>query len=101
MASPLYDHDIGWTSPVRHQRSAEPYCVTSCFLINGMHFSEASGEFNVWPPMAEDSLFRTALSTFLASGLSEDPYTERTVLRLTRMLCADNAKRAYALGDQM
>ena len=47
------------------------------------------------------ALFRAALSAFLASGLSEDLYTERTVLRLTKMLCADNAKRAYALGDQM
>ena len=47
------------------------------------------------------ALFRAALSAFLASGLSEDLYTERTVLRLTKMLCADNAKRAYGLGDQM
>ena len=46
-------------------------------------------------------LFRTALSGFLAAGLSEDLYSERTVVRLTRMLCADNAKRAYRLGDQM
>jgi predicted TIM-barrel fold metal-dependent hydrolase len=46
-------------------------------------------------------LFRTALSGFLAAGLSEDLYSERTVLRLTRMFCADNAKRAYRLGDQM
>jgi uncharacterized protein len=47
------------------------------------------------------ALFRTALSAFFTSGLSEDLYTERTMLRLTKMLCADNAKRAYALGDQM
>jgi uncharacterized protein len=46
-------------------------------------------------------LFRTALSGFLAAGLSEDLYSERTVVRLTRMFCADNAKRAYRLGDQM
>ena len=46
-------------------------------------------------------LFRRALSDFLSAGLREDLYTERTVVRLTRMLCADNAKRAYRLGDQM
>jgi predicted TIM-barrel fold metal-dependent hydrolase len=47
------------------------------------------------------ALFRAALSEFLRTGLEEDLYTERTTLRLTRMLCADNAKRAYRLGDQM
>ena len=31
----------------------------------------------------------------------KDLYSERTVVRLTRMLCADNAKRAYQLADQM
>jgi len=46
-------------------------------------------------------LFRRALSDLFAAGLEEDLYTERTVVRLTRMLCADNAKRAYRLGDQM
>jgi uncharacterized protein len=46
-------------------------------------------------------LFRRALSDFLAAGLEEDLYSERTVVRLTRMLCADNAKRAYGLGSQM
>jgi len=47
------------------------------------------------------ALFRTALSAFFTSGLGDDLYSERTVARLTKMLCADNAKRAYALGDQM
>jgi len=48
------------------------------------------------------ALFRSALSAFLcASGLEEDIYTERTAARLARMLGADNAKRAYQLGDQM
>jgi hypothetical protein len=47
------------------------------------------------------ALFRHALSEFLRAGLNEDLYTERTMVRLTRMLCADNAKRAYQLGDQM
>jgi uncharacterized protein len=46
-------------------------------------------------------LFRRALSAFLTAGLEEDLYSERAVVRLTRMLCADNAKRAYGLGDQM
>jgi len=46
-------------------------------------------------------LFRRALSDFLAAGLEEDLYSERTVVRLTRMLCADNAKRAYQLASQM
>ncbi len=47
------------------------------------------------------AVFRSALSSFLRSGLDEDLYSERTVVRLTRMLCADNAKRAYQLGSQM
>jgi uncharacterized protein len=47
------------------------------------------------------ALFRRALSEYLSAGLGEGLYTERTVVRLTRMLCADNAKRAYGLGDQM
>jgi hypothetical protein len=47
------------------------------------------------------ALFRSALSAFLCTGLEEDLYTERTAARLARMLCADNAKRAYRLGDQM
>jgi predicted TIM-barrel fold metal-dependent hydrolase len=47
------------------------------------------------------ALFRSALSAFLRSGLEEDLYTERTAARLARMLCADNAKRAYRLADQM
>ena len=46
-------------------------------------------------------LFRTALSAFLKAGLQEDHFSERTVVRLTRMLCADNAKRAYQLANQM
>jgi uncharacterized protein len=46
-------------------------------------------------------LFRRALSDLFAAGLEKDLYTERTVVRLTRMLCADNAKRAYGLGDRM
>jgi uncharacterized protein len=46
-------------------------------------------------------LFRSALSVFLRVGLEEDLYTERVAIRLTRMLCADNAKRAYQLGRQM
>jgi hypothetical protein len=46
-------------------------------------------------------LFRRALSEFFGAGLAEGLYTERTVVRLTRMVCADNAKRAYRLGDQM
>jgi uncharacterized protein len=47
------------------------------------------------------ALFRSALSDFLRSGLEEDLFTERAVVHLTRMLSADNAKRAYQLGDQM
>jgi hypothetical protein len=43
------------------------------------------------------ALFRRALSAFLRAGLDEDPYSERSVVRLTRMLCADNAKRVYQL----
>ena len=47
------------------------------------------------------ALYRRALSDFLITGLKEDLYSERTVVRLARMLCADNAKRAYGLADQM
>jgi predicted TIM-barrel fold metal-dependent hydrolase len=47
------------------------------------------------------ALFRRALSELFRAGLEEDLFTERTVARLTRMICADNAKRAYRLGDQM
>ena len=47
------------------------------------------------------ALFRSALSSFLRTGLNEDLYSERTVVRLTRMFCADNAKRVYRLGRQM
>jgi hypothetical protein len=47
------------------------------------------------------ALFRRALSDFLRAGIEEDLYSERTVARLTRMLCADNAKRAYQLANQM
>ena len=47
------------------------------------------------------ALFRSALSSFLRTGLNEDLYSERSMVRLTRMLCADNAKRAYQLGSHM
>jgi uncharacterized protein len=47
------------------------------------------------------ALFRRALSELFRTGLEEDLFAERTVVRLTRMVCADNAKRAYRLGDQM
>ena len=47
------------------------------------------------------ALFRSALSVFLRTGLNEDLYSERTVVRVTRMLCADNARRAYQLGREM
>jgi predicted TIM-barrel fold metal-dependent hydrolase len=47
------------------------------------------------------ALFRSALSAHLRTGLDAGLYTERTAIRLTRMICADNAKRAYQLGRQM
>jgi uncharacterized protein len=47
------------------------------------------------------ALFRRALSAHLSAGRAEDLYPERAVVRLTRMLCADNARRVYALGEQM
>ena len=47
------------------------------------------------------ALFRGALSDFLRAGLAEGFYPERAAARLTRMICADNAKRAYRLGDKM
>jgi len=47
------------------------------------------------------ALFRSALSVHLRTGLDDDLYTERAAIRLTKMICADNAKRAYRLGRQM
>jgi predicted TIM-barrel fold metal-dependent hydrolase len=47
------------------------------------------------------ALFRRALSDLFRAGLDEELYTERAVVRLTRMVCADNAKRVYRLGEQM
>jgi uncharacterized protein len=47
------------------------------------------------------ALFRRALSEFLRAGLDDNLYTERTAVRLTRMICADNAKRVYQLGERM
>jgi predicted TIM-barrel fold metal-dependent hydrolase len=47
------------------------------------------------------ALFRSALSAYLRTGLDQDIFTERAAVRVTRMLSADNAKRAYQLGDQM
>ena len=47
------------------------------------------------------ALFRSALSDFLGAGLDQDLYSERTVARLTRMICADNAERAYQLANQV
>jgi len=47
------------------------------------------------------ALFRTALSAHFSAGLNQDLYPERTVARLTKMVCADNAKRAYSLASQM
>ena len=47
------------------------------------------------------ALFRSALSGFLRAGLGEDLFTEREAARVARMICADNAKRAYRLGSEM
>jgi uncharacterized protein len=47
------------------------------------------------------TLFRAALSGFLRTGLEEDHFNERAVARVSRMICADNAKRAYQLGSEM
>ena len=47
------------------------------------------------------ALFRSALSAFLRAGLEEDLFTERAAARVARMICADNAKRAYQLGSEM
>jgi len=47
------------------------------------------------------ALFRAALSEFLRTSLEEDLFTERAAVRVARMLCSDNAKRAYQLGSEM
>jgi len=47
------------------------------------------------------TLFRAALSDFLRTGIEEDIFTERSAARVSSMICADNAKRAYQLGSEM
>jgi hypothetical protein len=41
------------------------------------------------------------LSAYLRTGPDQDIFAERAATRIARMLSADNAKRAYQLGDQM
>jgi uncharacterized protein len=90
----LATHNLGSRSPALLAEALElaPY---GKFLYS----SDAFGLPELYYLAA--ALFRTALSAFLRAGLEEDLYSERTVVRLTHMLCADNAKRAYRLGDQM
>ena len=89
----LATHNLGSRAPALLAEALElaPYRT---FLYS----SDASG-----PPELHDlrrGLFQRAPSDFLAAGLQEDPYIERTVARLTRKLCAENAGRAHRLGDQ-
>ena len=43
-------------------------------------------------------LFRRALSAFLSAGLADGELTEADAERVTRLVCADNARRAYGLS---
>jgi uncharacterized protein len=90
----LATHNLGARSPVLLAEALElaPY---GKFLYS----SDAFGLPELYYLAAV--LFRRALSDFLTVGLREDLYSERTVVRLTGMLCAGNAKRAYGLGQQM
>ena len=90
----LATHNLGARAPALLAETLElaPY---GKFLYS----SDAFGLPELYYLSAE--LFRRALSGFLRAGLEEDLYSERTVARLTRMLCADNAKRAYQLANQM
>jgi uncharacterized protein len=90
----LATHNLGTRSPALLAEALElaPYgkflYSSDAFGLPELYYLGAAG-------------FRAALSAFLTAGLHEDLYSERTVVRLTRMLCADNAERAYRLGDQM
>jgi hypothetical protein len=46
------------------------------------------------------ALFRRALSDFLAAGLADDHFSERSAARAAGLLCAGNARRVYRLDDQ-
>jgi uncharacterized protein len=90
----LATHNLGGRSPALLAEALElaPYgkflYSSDAFGLPELYYLGAAG-------------FRAALSALLTAGLHEDLYSERTVARLTRMLCADNAERAYRLGDQM
>jgi hypothetical protein len=42
--------------------------------------------------------FRRALSAFLSDGIEADEWTHADAERITRLICAENAERAYRLG---
>jgi uncharacterized protein len=90
----LATHNLGFRAPALLAEALElaPY---GKFLYS----SDAFGLPELYYLAA--TLFRSALSAFLRAGLEDDLYPERTAVRLARMLCADNAKRAYQLGSQM
>lgn len=41
--------------------------------------------------------FRRGLSEFLAAGIDDDEWTEKDAERITRLICTENAERAYRL----
>ena len=90
----LATHNLGYGSPALLAEALElaPFgkflYSSDAFGLPELHYLGAA-------------LFRAALSAFLSAGLSEDLYSERTVARLTRMFCADNAERVYRLGEAM
>ena len=90
----LATHNLGARAPALLAEALElaPYgkflYSSDAFGLPELHYLSAA-------------LFRSALSDFLTAGLDQDLYSERTVARLTRMICADNAKRAYQLADAL
>jgi predicted TIM-barrel fold metal-dependent hydrolase len=90
----LATHNLGTRAPVLLAETLE-LAPFGKFLYS----SDAFGLPELY--YLSSALFRRALCEFLTAGLREDLYTERTVLRLTRMLCAGNARRVYRLDDQI
>ncbi|MGD0556189.1 MAG: amidohydrolase family protein [Streptosporangiaceae bacterium] len=43
--------------------------------------------------------FRRGLSAFLSAGLTDGDWTETDAERITRLICTENAQRAYRLGS--
>jgi hypothetical protein len=81
----------------------QPACRSPTLLAEALELAPF-GKFLYSPDafgLPEPGTWGRAVPAALSGGLSEDPYSERTVARLTRMICADDATRAYRPGGQM